>query len=566
MQTIDDLLADDSKKESDTEQELDRKISSIKQKKIEEQTNLEASSLGLSYIDLKGFPILAEALLFIPIEQSKSLQVVCFGLFDRDVKIGTTSPQNPQLKKLIDDIENNKDKKVELFLISEESLGYAIDLYENLPKIEEKIGDIDISEESINKYKLGDFTFDKVSDFVKKADTTEVINIIISIAIQFDASDIHIEAQKDGVHIRLRIDGVLILVSTLDLNSWSKIISRIKLISGLKINILTKPQDGRFTIHLQNEDIDVRVSTIPTNFGESVVMRLLRSSASNIDFEQLGIRGKSYIDLKRQMERPNGMIISTGPTGSGKTTTLYAILKKLNSPENKIITLEDPIEYRLEGINQSQIKSEKDYSFAQGLRSILRQDPDIVMVGEIRDLETAETAMNAALTGHLVISTLHTNSASGAIPRFLAMGVKSFLLTPALNAIVGQRLVRKICEHCKEEVALDNDTMTKILNILNKIPENSGSKLDQTELNNLKFYKGKGCEKCHGLGYKGRIGIFEVLTMTAEIEKKILENQVSEYIIEELAEKAGMVTMAQDGLLKAKDGITSIEEVFNVAE
>ncbi|MDD4290221.1 MAG: GspE/PulE family protein, partial [Patescibacteria group bacterium] len=273
-----------------------------------------------------------------------------------------------------------------------------------------------------------------------------------------------------------------------------------------------------------------------------------------------------FVDIKKQIDRPNGMIITTGPTGSGKTTTLYAILTKLNSPKKKIITLEDPIEYKLQGINQSQIDKNIDYSFAMGLRSVLRQDPDVVMVGEIRDLETADISINAALTGHLVISTLHTNSASGAIPRFLAMGVKPFLLSPALNAIIGQRLVRKLCPYCKEEQKLDNTKTTEVLNILNQIPVNSGSKLDKEELDNLKFYKSRGCDKCHGLGYKGRIGIYEILIMSKEIEEVVLNNKVSEYIIQDLAQKNGMVTMIQDGLLKAKDGITSIEEVFSVAD
>jgi type II secretory ATPase GspE/PulE/Tfp pilus assembly ATPase PilB-like protein len=245
---------------------------------------------------------------------------------------------------------------------------------------------------------------------------------------------------------------------------------------------------------------------------------------------------------------------------------LYAILNKLNRPETKIITLEDPIEYKLEGVNQSQIDHAHDYTFAKGLKSIMRQDPDIIMVGEIRDLETAEVSINAALTGHLVISTLHTNTAASAIPRFLSMGVKPFLLSPALNAVVGQRLVRKICPHCKIEDKIDTDVMTKILNLLSKIPVKSAERLEDQELHNLKFYKGKGCKECHDLGYKGRIGIFEIMVLTSETEKIILSGKVSEYEIEELAVQNGMLTMVQDGLLKAKDGITTVAEVFKVAE
>jgi type II secretory ATPase GspE/PulE/Tfp pilus assembly ATPase PilB-like protein len=315
---------------------------------------------------------------------------------------------------------------------------------------------------------------------------------------------------------------------------------------------------------LPDDKLDIRVSTLPTSFGESVVMRLLRSSAVGLDFKKLGVRGKSFMDLKREVERPNGMILTTGPTGSGKTTTLYATLNKLNNDETKIITLEDPIEYKLPGINQSQVDKSKDYDFAKGLRSILRQDPDVVMVGEIRDLETADVAINAALTGHLVLSTLHTNDAAGAIPRFLSMGVKPFLLSPSLNAVIGQRLVRKICEKCKEELELDNEVITRVMNIINSIPENSGFVVDKE--NQMKFYKGKGCDACNKEGYKGRTGIYEVFTLTPEIEKMILSGKVSEYDVKQVTQKEGMVSMVQDGILKAMDGITTVEEIFRVTE
>jgi type II secretory ATPase GspE/PulE/Tfp pilus assembly ATPase PilB-like protein len=282
-----------------------------------------------------------------------------------------------------------------------------------------------------------------------------------------------------------------------------------------------------------------------------------------LEFEQLGVLGQAKEDLLREVERPNGMIITTGPTGSGKTTTLYAILNKLNTEETKIITLEDPVEYKLKGINQSQIDHSKGYSFADGLRSILRQDPDIVMVGEMRDLETADTAINAALTGHLVISTIHTNSAAGAVPRFLAMNVKPFLLAPALNVIMGQRLVRRVCEKCKEELKVDEKDMKRISKLLAEIPEDHP---DRPDTSNMKFVKGKGCDACNGLGYKGRIGIYEIMAMTPEIEKIILGGKVSEFDMKKIAVENGMLTMVQDGINKALQGITSIEEVFRVSE
>jgi type II secretory ATPase GspE/PulE/Tfp pilus assembly ATPase PilB-like protein len=392
---------------------------------------------------------------------------------------------------------------------------------------------------------------------------TDMVTLIIAAAIKTRASDIHIESEQNSVKIRFRIDGILHDVATLDKKIWPKVIARIKLLAKLKINITERPQDGRFTIFLADEKIDVRVSALPTTYGESVVMRLLMSSAVKLTFEKLGLRGKAYDDLQREIKKPNGMIVTTGPTGSGKTTTMYAILTKLNTPGIKIVTIEDPIEYRLEGISQSQVDVAKKYTFANGLRSILRQDPDIVMVGEIRDLETADIAINAALTGHVVFSTLHTNDASGTVPRFLSMGVKPFLLAPALNAMIGQRLVRKICPHCKEEAHLDKATLTKAESILKKIPAKSGYKV---ETQNLKFYKGAGCPKCQGLGYWNRIGIFEVMTMNPEVEQLTLTGQVSEYDMLKVAVKYGMITMIQDGLLKALEGITTVQEVFRVAK
>lgn len=564
-QSINDLFTD-TEEGSEVSAKLKNKLSQIKQDNKEEETKAHATALDLNYISLKGFPINPRALSLISLAEAKKLQSVCFYLTDKEIKIGVVDPKNLKLKKFIDKLNQEKGISAELFLISDLSLNYALKLYDNLPKnIEVKEG-VEITEKDLKKYQQKNLSFDKIKNLLNVSDVSEIIVAIIAVAIQIGASDIHIEAEEKDIKIRLRVDGVLHVVSSLDNELWRRIIARIKLISGLKINISDSPQDGRFTIHLSKEDVDVRVSTIPTKYGESIVMRLLKSSATSLEFDSLGIRGSAFEDLKKQIKRPNGMIITTGPTGSGKTTTLYAILKKLNSPENKIITLEDPIEYRLEGINQSQVKKDKNYSFASGLKSILRQDPDIVMIGEIRDLETADIAINAALTGHLVISTLHTNSAAAAIPRFLAMGAKNFLLTPALNSIIGQRLVRRICPHCKIEDKVDEKKINEIIKILKAIPKNSGFKLNEQNLANIKFYKGQGCDKCYGLGYKGRIGIYEIFSMNADIEKIILDEKISEYTIQDLAQKNGMITMVQDGLLKAKDGITSIEEIFKVAD
>jgi type IV pilus assembly protein PilB len=415
----------------------------------------------------------------------------------------------------------------------------------------------------LEKFKAIGKDFRQLGAEIEKVNITDLVTLFVAAAIQSNASDIHIEAEEKDVKIRFRVDGVLHDAASVKKELWPKIISRIKLLSGLKMNITDKPQDGRFGINLDEGKMDVRVSCTPTTWGESVVMRLLKSSATALQFDAMGLVGKAFTDLKAQTERPNGMIITTGPTGSGKTTTLYAILNKLNTEDIKICTLEDPVEYKLAGINQSQIDHSKGYTFADGLRSLLRQDPDVVMVGEIRDLETADTAINAALTGHLVLSTIHTNSAAGAIPRFLAMGVKPFLLAPALNAMMGQRLIRKICTSCKEELQLEPETLERVKKLLSEIPDGHP---DKPDLSVLKFFHGKGCEACNGIGYKGRLGIYEILLMSPEIEKMISAGEIAEVQIQEAATKAGMITMVQDGLIKALKGITSVEEVFSVSE
>ena len=557
-------------------QKLSAKLSEIELKEKEKRVQVQADALGITYINLEKFPISQAALKTIEQAQADALQTVCFLYTGEEMRLGSLNPNNPQVNNLAKELSEKYHVRIKTYLISEASFNTAVAIYKKIPKIIQIEG-VAISAEDIEKFDKQLTTFNKLDELIQKTSLTETINIVIAASLKFKASDIHIEAEENDVKIRLRMDGILHEVAKLEKESWPKISSRIKLLSGLKLNIGNKPQDGRFTIHLSNDKIDVRVSSIPSAFGESIVMRLLKSSSVGLEFEQLGFKGKSFNDIQEEMKKPNGMIITTGPTGSGKTTTLYAILNKLNTEDTKIITLEDPIEYKLAGIVQSQIdnadtsdqeptvvgetKKKSIYTFARGLRAILRQDPDIVMVGEIRDLETADTAINAALTGHLMLSTIHTNSAAGTIPRLLAMGVQPFLLAPSLNAIIGQRLARKLCPDCKvEDTKIDNTTMTAILNALNEISAESGHK---PELTNLKFYTAKGCDKCQGLGYKGRIGIYEVMLMSPEIEKIILSGKSSEYEIEKVAIAAGMITMLQDGLLKAMEGITSIEEIFD---
>jgi type IV pilus assembly protein PilB len=522
-----------------------------------------AQSLGVPYVDLEHFLPSLEALSFMPEEDAKRLNLVPLLNENGEVRLATTDTTNPALPPYIEALKAKHSGRYSLYLISPHNLERALALYMRVAKLRPMNVGVSIQESDIAKYQGQSWHFGRVGELLKSSSLTELVTVIVAGALEMRASDIHIEAESDGITIRYRIDGTLHVVAQVPKNLWPQVVSRLKLLSKLKLNITAEPQDGRFTIFLSNDEVDVRVSTIPTAYGESVVMRLLRSSTTGLAFEDLGLRGKAYEDMKREVERPNGMILATGPTGSGKTTTLYAILNKLNGPDKKIITLEDPIEYKLKGINQSQIDHSKGYDFAKGLKAILRQDPQIVMVGEIRDFETADIAINASLTGHLVISTIHTNSAAGAIPRFISMGIKPFLLSPALNCIIGQRLVRRLCQDCKQKAQVPDETVKRVQDLLRTVPEKvrAGVNLDQ-----LTFYSSPGCDACGHLGYRGRIGIYEVMTMNAEIEKLVFDNKGSEAELHELAIRNGMVTMVQDGLLKVLDGITSLEEVFKVAE
>lgn len=401
----------------------------------------------------------------------------------------------------------------------------------------------------------------KITDFVSKS-VTELLDVILYGAIVLDASDIHIEPQEDQALLRVRLDGILQDVVFFEQSTYHHLISRLKLLSKLKLNITDKPQDGRFTIAMGDSLIEIRNSSLPSEYGESIVMRILNPK-SLINLEDLGLREDLFKIFQAQIEKPNGMIIVTGPTGSGKTTTLYAFLKKIQNPEIKIITIEDPIEYHLKGISQTQVAPEKGYTFADGLRSIVRQDPDVILVGEIRDLETAKIGLQAALTGHLVLSTLHTNDAAGTIPRLVDLGTDASSIAPALKMAVAQRLVRKVCKQCSTLSAPSSEELDTIKKGLKNLP----ATVKSPDLNNIKMAKIKegGCAVCNFTGYKGRHGLFEAFLVDSEMEKFILTNPpVSS--IRELAIKKGMATMYQSGLIDVAEGKTTLEEVLRMVE
>ncbi len=399
--------------------------------------------------------------------------------------------------------------------------------------------------------------------------TSEMLEAILAFSIILDVSDIHVEPEEENAKLRVRLDGILHDVMDFDLKIHKGILSRIKLLSGIKLNVTGKSQDGRFSITFplvekggidsgENELIEIRSSSLPSEYGESIVMRLLNPKKL-VEMEELGLRKDLREVFEREVKKPNGMIIVTGPTGSGKTTTLYAILKKIKKPEIKIVTIEDPVEYHLAGISQTEVHREKGYDFASGLRAIVRQDPDVILVGEVRDLETAQISLQAALTGHLVLTTLHTNGAAGTIARIQSLGEQAHNIAPAVNIVIAQRLIRKICMNCAALESLSEENYEKLRKSLGKISEDIVSFSED-----IKVPKIVGCTKCNDTGYKGRVGIFEAFVVDAEMEKTILSSPPSSEL-KEIAITKGMITMYQDGLIKVVKGETTIDEVERVA-
>ncbi|MBX4200671.1 GspE/PulE family protein [Candidatus Parcubacteria bacterium] len=406
-----------------------------------------------------------------------------------------------------------------------------------------------------------------IADFEKtikrhlNENTTNLLDIILFGAVHLEASDVHLEPEEHNVRLRIRIDGILHDAAFFEPAIYHNLLSRLKLESKIKLNITDKPQDGRFTVVIKDLVIEIRTSSLPAEYGESIVMRILNPK-NLIGLESLGLRKDLHEIFLKEIKKPNGMIIITGPTGSGKTTTLYAFLMKVQDPEIKIITIEDPIEYHLEGISQTQVSPEKGYTFSEGLRSIVRQDPDVILVGEVRDLETAKIALQASLTGHLVLSTLHTNDAPGSIPRLVDLGADVASIAPAIKMAIGQRLIRKVCQKCSSLVKLNSTELSEIKEGVKNVPKSVEFPRDFEKVKIAKISE-KGCEACNFSGYKGRKGLYEVFLVDAEMEKFILTNPPASSV-KELAIKKGMVTMFQSGLIEILEGNTTLEEVKKV--
>lgn len=548
---------------SNSQSAINKKLSDLRHKDEENRAKELAKKLDLHYINLLMTPVEIEALGLILEQNARAGEMAVIKKDYKKLYIAVYDPDNQATKKNIEKLTNDG-YDVQIYIVSKYGLEKIWERYNELTPSQKNItGKIEISADFL---KNAQQEIKNINDLKNKIENipvfeaSQIVEIIIAGALNTDASDIHFEPKENKALLRYRLDGLLHNVVLLPKKSYQLIISRVKLLSEMKLNIHDIAQDGRFTVRLDDIDIENRVSVLPGPNGENIVIRILNPKSLRPGLKDLGLRTDLYEIIEKQIMRPNGMLITTGPTGSGKTTALYAFLKTRVAPEVKIITLEDPIEYHLDGIVQTQVESEEGYTFASGLRAILRQDPDIILVGEIRDKETAETAVHSALTGHLVFSTLHTNDAAGAIPRFVELGARPSILSSALNIAMAQRLVRRICTHCKEEFTPDEKLIKKIRENL----KNISPKLYPLDITKpFKLYRGRGCTYCNDIGYKGRVGIFEIIAIDHEMEKIISEGPSHAEIIDIIVNK-GISLMYQDGLFKVLEGITTIEELESV--
>ncbi len=513
------------------------------------------------YINLIGRKIESDILNILPQDLSENYQMIVFSKETNNLEAGLVDPTDFKAIEALNFLARKKKYQVKYYIISEDSYRAAAKQYETLG---EEVGEALDTAEAIfaPKEELGGVEAD-VGEVVKSAPVSKIVSVVLRHAIEGRASDIHIEPVANQSKVRYRIDGVLHTTIVLPIYVHAALVSRIKVMANLKIDETRIPQDGRIRIKVHNKEVDFRISTIPLMGNEKVVMRILDTPEKAPTFNDLGFMGLQAQVVSSNINKPNGLFLLTGPTGSGKSTTLFAALSYLNKEDINIATLEDPVEYYIPGVNQSQIRPEVNFTFATGLRALLRQDPDIIMVGEIRDNETAELAIHAGLTGHSVLTTLHTNSAMGAIPRLFDMHVEPFLLASTLNAVIAQRLVRKICDKCKEEEKIPNDLMEHIKEQLATIP--AEAMYGDIDKNNLVFYRGRGCSHCSQSGYKGRLSIVEAINVTRGLQEIVAKGFSRDQAEAELV-KQHFITMEQDGILKTLLGLTSVEEILRVSK
>jgi len=550
------------------EEKQKQRLDELRKKEEEDVIRILATRYNLNFIDLKPIPINTEGLKIVNEDVAREAKLAVYDKINKKLKIAILSPKNEKAVIILKQLEY-AGYKIDLSMATTASLEKAWASYKDLSSATASTaGTFDISSEQVVTYMESIKSINDVAAIIKEIlflkktyKISKMMESMIAGALALSASDIHIEPEETYVRIRFRLDGALINVFEFDTETYELLLSRFKLLSGMKLNVKNTAQDGRFSVKIKDNDIEMRSSILPGAYNESVVMRILNPKSISVPIEELGIETRTLNTLMEQIKRPNGMLLITGPTGSGKTTTLYAFLKKIHSPDVKIITIEDPIEYHLPGVVQTQVDEEKNYTFLSGLRAALRQDPDVIMVGEIRDGETASIAINSALTGHLVFSTLHTNTAAGAFPRLIDLGINPKIISSAINVAMAQRLIRKLCLECKKESAPNPKEKEFIDRTLLSITDKSYL----TDLQTEKIWVPVGCEKCHQTGYKGRIAITEIILMKKEVEETIINNP-SDRDIKIAAASQNLLDMKQDGVIRVLKGVSSLEELGRVID
>ncbi|MBO06206.1 MAG: hypothetical protein CMI58_04105 [Parcubacteria group bacterium] len=547
------------------DKKTERKIKLLREREKEDLAKLLSKKYGVEYGDLSRVSIDTDALKLIPEGVAKENKVAVFSKLEKNVNVAAHSPKDDGVTNVLEELKK-KGFAPKLFMVSNKSLEKAWTMYKDISFSEKtKAGVLEISSEQIENLVKKIKTLDEVIKIIKETlvmkkghKTSRIIETVLAGALAMETSDVHIEPEESNARLRFRLNGMLTEILYFDTKTYNLLLSRIKILAGLKLNVKKEAQDGRFSINLGETDVEIRASSMPGAYGEAIVLRILNPETIKVSMEALGMDEDLLKAIMGELQKPNGIILNTGPTGSGKTTTLYAFLSKIHQPEIKIITIEDPIEYHLPGVVQTQVDRKKKYTFSTGLRSSLRQDPDIIMVGEIRDNETAKIAIHAALTGHLVLSTLHTNSAAGTFPRLIDLGVDEKVIGPAVNVSMAQRLVRKLGEK-RKEIPIKGKDKEDIERILAGVVDKS--KIPQT--NHL--WVPDVPENSSDTGYSGRTGIFEAILIDDEMEQ-LISKKPRETEVEELAKKQGILTMKEDAVIKALKGITSLEEVRRVIE
>jgi type IV pilus assembly protein PilB len=547
------------------EKKQNERVLELRSREEEQLAKMLSEKYGVEYVDLSRKSIDSDALRLLPEKDARASEVAPFRKIGKRLFVAMRAPERSDsitaLKKL-----ERLGYQIRRFMVSRASLIHAWERYHDLSyATEAESGVLTISNEAIQQM-LGELhtlldVQKHIEEHTKSKDThrvSRILEILMAGALSLGASDVHLEPEEEMVRVRYRLDGVLTEILTFDHSTYTLIASRIKLLSGLKLNIKNIAQDGRFSIAINEKEIEIRTSVLPGNYAETVVMRVLDPTTIALPLSELGFDSYLMDIFHEEIRKPNGMILNTGPTGSGKTTTLYAFLREVHKPEIKMVTIEDPIEYHLPGIVQTQVS--KTYTFAQGLRSTLRQDPDVIMVGEIRDGEVASTAVHAALTGHLVFSTLHTNNAAGTFPRLVDMDINPDILGSSVNMAMAQRLVRRLCEACRKTKPLSDEEKEIVERLVKDIPHAS-----DLPRNRDATWVPSGCEKCGGLGYKGRIAIVEAILMD-EILEKAVRDGASERDIWMAAKHQGIRRMSQDGIVKVLRGVTSLAELGRMVD